>query len=252
MTPYPSIRFQAFRFHVNRLASAAALAAALAISALSLSGCGPSITAAAKADIDKQLAALQAAPTPVPAPVSGDFKPMPLAAGQWAKFKVTDEKNEPSLFTYKILGEENGAYWVEVVTDTYHGKRLQKLLVFFGSRTDPKEIEIRAISTMDNGHLNVLPPQMVPMMQNLFKSAVSSLIIEWKGLPQEDATAPAGTFKGCYKAHSKAQWGPWKSEADSWSHPAVPINGLVHSKGTDKKFEMELLAYGLTGAVSEF
>jgi len=92
----------------------------------------------------------------------------------------------------------------------------------------------------------------MPLMQNLYKSVVASLILSWQGLPQESASAPAGTFDACYKARSKAQWGPWRSEADSWSHTAVPINGLVKSRGVDKKFDMDLVAYGLSGASSEF
>jgi hypothetical protein len=227
------------------------LAALTGVAAILLAGCGPAINVAAKADIDRQLAAPDSTPI-VPAPAAGDFKPMPLAAGQWVKFKVLDERSESSILTYKILDEEDGAFWVEAVTETYHGKKLQKLLVFFGSRTDPKEIKIRAIKTKDNGYKNELPASMVSMMEELFKGALASLILDWKGLPQEDAAAPAGSFAGCYKARAKAQWGPWKTEADSWSHPAVPINGLVRSKGTEKKFAMELLAYGLTGAVSEY
>lgn len=220
---------------------------------LSLVGCGPSINAASKADIDRQIAALQAPSASVPAPAAGDFRPMPLAAGQWAKFKIVNDEGEPSFYTYKILGEEAGAFWVEVAMDSYQGKHLQKMLVFFGSRTDPKELEIRAVITKDiNGTVNEFPREMMPMLQNLYKSVVASLILSWQGLPQESASAPAGTFNGCYQTRSKAQWGPWKSESDSWSHPAVPINGLVKSKGVDKQFDMDLVAYGLRGAASEF
>jgi hypothetical protein len=226
--------------------------AALFSLASALSGCGPSINAAAKADIDRQVSELKAPSVEIPAPSPGEFTPMPLAAGQWARFKMADEKGEPSLLTYKVIGEEGGAHWIEVVNDNYTGRMIQKMLVHFGSRTDPKEVEIRAVTTKDAaGRVNELPKEVMPMMQTLYKSAVSSLILEWKGLPQEAASSPAGNFAGCFKARSKAQWGPWKSEADSWAHPKVPINGLVRSKGTDKKFEMELVAYGLTGAVSE-
>jgi hypothetical protein len=245
-----SYRFsdKAARFTV-RTAMAVVASSAL----LSLGGCGPSINAASKADIDRQIAALQAPSASIPAPAAGDFRPMPLAAGQWAKFKIVNDKGEPSFYTYKILGEEAGAFWVEVAMDTYQGKTLQKMLAFFGSRTDPKELEIRAVITKDiKGNVIELPRDMMPMMQSLYKSAVASLILSWQGLPQESASAPAGTFNGCYKTRSKAQWGPWKSEADSWSHPAVPINGLVKSRGVDKKFDMDLVAYGLTGAASEF
>lgn len=228
-----------------------ALTALAGVAAILIAGCGPAINAAAKADIDRQLVPRDSIPV-VPAPDSGAFKPMPLAAGQWATFKVVDGKSPPSILTYKILAEENGAFWVESVSETYQGKKVQKLLVFFGSRTDPKGIKIRAIKTMDNGYKNELPNSMVSMVEELFKGALSSLILDWKGLPQEDAVAPAGSFAGCYKARTKTQWGPWKREADSWCHPAVPINGLVRGKGTDGKFAMELLAYGLTGAVSEY
>jgi hypothetical protein len=236
-----------------RLAVRAALALFASASLLSLGGCGPSINAASKADIDRQIAALQAPSNSVPAPAAGQFRPMPLAPGQWAKFKIVNDEGQPSFYTYKVLGEEAGAYWVEVAMDEYRGKTLQKMLVFFGSRTDPKELEIRAVATKDvNGNVTELPRDMMPMIQNLYKSAVASLILSWEGLPQEDASAPAGSFDGCYKTRSKAQWGPWKSEADSWSHTAVPINGLVKSRGVDKKFDMDLAAYGLTGAKSEF
>lgn len=243
------------RFSVTaaRLTVRSAMAGVACASLLSLGGCGPSINAASKADIDRQIAALQAPSASIPAPAAGDFRPMPLAAGQWAKFKIVNDKGEPSFYTYKILGEEAGAFWVEVAMDSYQGKTLQKMLVFFGSRTDPKELEIRAVATKDvKGNVNELPREMMPMIQNLYKGAVASLILSWQGLPQEGAAAPAGRFDGCYKTRSKAQWGPWKSEADSWSHTAVPINGLVKSRGVDKKFDMDLVAYGVTGAASEF
>ena len=37
----------------------------------------------------------------------------------------------------------------------------------------------------------------------------------------------------------------------SWSHAAVPLSGLVRSQGLDKPTTMELVAFGMTGAVSE-
>jgi hypothetical protein len=37
----------------------------------------------------------------------------------------------------------------------------------------------------------------------------------------------------------------------SWSHPAVPLSGMVRSVGIDRPNTMELVAFGLSGAVSE-
>jgi hypothetical protein len=58
--------------------------------------------------------------------------------------------------------------------------------------------------------------------------------------------------KACFRARTEAQWGPWKSAADSWSHPAVPLSGVVRSQGVDRQFTMELTAFGLSGATDDF
>jgi hypothetical protein len=218
--------------------------------AVALSACGPSIDPAARADIDRRVAALSAGGGTVGAPSS--YEPMPLAVGQWTQYKMTDDKKQPSFLTYKITGQEAGAYWVETVHETYTGRMIQKLLVSFGSRTDPNQIEIRGVKTMDhNGRVTELPPSMMPLLQATYRGVVASLIISWQGLSQEAAAVPAGRFDGCYHVRSEAQWGPWKSTADSWSHPAVPLSGTVRSVGVDRPFTMELVAFGLSGARSE-
>jgi hypothetical protein len=226
------------------------LAVALA-GAAALAACGPSIDPAAKADIDRRVAAMQSGGNAVGAPTG--FEPMPLAAGQWSQYKMVDDKGQPSFLTYKVVGEEAGAFWMEIVHDTYSGKTIQKMLVSFGSRTDPSQIEIRALKTRDaKGRVNELPPAMMGLLQSTYKGIVSSLVIHWQGLPQESAAVPAGRFDGCYKARTDAQWGPWRSTADSWSHPAVPLSGAVRSQGVDHQFTMELVAFGTSGATSEF
>lgn len=215
-----------------------------------VAGCGPSIDAAAKADIDRRVAALKPGAASVPAPSAA--VPMPLAPGQWTQHKMTDDKGQPSFLTYKIVGEEAGALWVEVVNETYTGRMVQKLLVAFGSRTDPAQIEVRAMKTRDQkGNVNELPREMMPMMQSMYRGVVATMIINWQGLPQEAAAVPAGQFASCYKARADVQWGPFRSVSDSWAHPAVPISGVVRSVGVDKPFTMELVAFGLSGATSE-
>ncbi|HEY7371156.1 MAG TPA: hypothetical protein VIF57_03190 [Polyangia bacterium] len=221
--------------------------------AVTLSACGPSIDPAAKADIDRQVAALQAATNTVPPPAPGMFAPMPFAVGQWTRYKMTNDKNQPSFITYKIVGQDGNAVWLEVVNETYTGRTMQKMLVAFGNRMDPNTVEIRAVSTKDaKGRVQEMPPPVISLMQSTYRGAVSMLIINWQGLPQESASVPAGKFDGCFKARTDAQWGPWRSVADSWSHPAVPLSGAVRSQGVDHPFTMELAAFGTSGAVSEF
>jgi len=226
-----------------------ALAACLA--GLTLAGCGPSIDAAAKADVDGRVAALHAASDSFPAPTG--FIPMPLAAGQWTQHKLVNEKGEPSFITYKILRQEGDAFVIETVHEAYTGKTMQQLVVAFGNRMDPSQIEVRAFKMKDSkGRVNELPPGVMPMMQSMYKNAVSMLVMNWQGMPQEDATVPAGHFTGCYKVRTDAQWAGFRSVSDSWSHPAVPLSGMVKSKGVDKATTMELVAFGTSGASSEF
>jgi hypothetical protein len=227
------------------------LFAALALSILTSAACGPSIDPAAKADIDGRVAALRSGGAVMPAPAS--FQPMPLLAGQWSQYKMTDDKGQPSFLTYKVLGEEAGAQWIEVLHETYAGATAQKMLIVFGSRTDPSQVEIRAVITRDQkGRVNEMPPAMMPLLQSTFRGVVSSMVISWQGLPQEPAVVPAGRFDGCFHARTSAQWAAWKSTADSWSHPAVPLSGVVRSQGIDHPFTMELVAFGLTGATPSF
>ena len=221
--------------------------------AVVLSACGPSIDPAAKADIDRRVSALQPGASAVPAPAPGVFAPMPFAVGQWTQYKTTNDKGEPGFLTYKIIGQEGDAVWLEVVHESYTGRTIQKMLVAFGNRMDPNTVEIRAVSTKDaKGRVQEMPPPVISMMQSTYRGAVSMLIISWQGLPQESASVPAGKFDGCFKARTDAQWGPWRSVADSWSHPAVPLSGAVRSQGVDHPFTMELAAFGTSGAVSEF
>jgi hypothetical protein len=70
-------------------------------------------------------------------------------------------------------------------------------------------------------------------------------------MPQEDSEVVAGRFSGCFKARTDASYGPWHAASMSWSHPAVPISGLVRSQGIDHPTTMDLVAFGDTGATSE-
>jgi hypothetical protein len=244
--------FRSFARSFGRSSTGRSALGALGIGcALALSACGPSIDPAFKADIDGRMAALQGNPGVIPAPTT--FEPLPLAPGQWSQYKMMDDKGQPGFLTYKVLGEEGGAYWIETLHESYYGRTAQKMLLAFGNRMDPGQIEIRGVVTLDRrGNVNPMPPTMLPMLQSMFRGAVSALVINFQGLPQESAVVPAGRFDGCFRARSEAQWGPYKSTADSWRHPAVPVSGLVRSQGVDHPFTMELVAFGMSGATPDF
>jgi hypothetical protein len=218
---------------------------------LALVGCGPSIDPAAKADIDKRVAALTAPKQSFPAPTG--FMPIGFAVGQWTRHKLVDDKGAPSFMTYKVIAQAGDAFWMEIVTETYTGRTMMKMLLAIPNRMDPNSIDIRSVSMKDkNGQVTNFDGPMLSLMRSTYQGAMSTLVISWQGLPQEDAAVPAGTFTGCFKARTDASWGPWHSANTSWSHVAVPLSGLVRSQGIDKPTTMELVDFGLQGAVSEF
>jgi hypothetical protein len=219
---------------------------------LSLAGvaCGPSIDPAAKADIDRRVSLFAPASSSYPSmPV---FAPRPLVVGQWTQLKLVDDKGQPSILTYKIVGTEGDAYWVEVVNESYLGKTVTKMLLFFGDRMNPATMEIRSVKMKDkNGQVSQFDGPMISLMKSMWQGALSTLTVTWQGLPQEDVSVLAGHFAACYKARTDAAFGPFRSAATSWSHASVPINGLVKSVGIDHPNTMELVAFGESGATSE-
>jgi hypothetical protein len=223
-----------------------------ALAGLTLTACGPSIDYAAKASIDGRVAALQStAGSPVPPPTT--YEPLPLAPGQWSQYKMTDDKGEPGFLTYKILGQEGGAYWIEILNERYTGTMAQKMLISFGSRIDPSQLDIRAVVTRDRrGNVTEMPPAMLPLLKSTLNGILATMVINWQGMPQAPTTVPAGRFDGCFKSLTTATWGPWHSTANSWAHPLVPLSGIVRTQGIDHPFTMELVAFGMSGATPDF
>jgi hypothetical protein len=214
-------------------------------------GCGPSLDPAAKADIDQRSARIPKPSQTFPAPA--EARALPLAAGQWTQYRAADDKGRPSFLTYKLIDEELGSWWLEIVNESYFGRTVTRLLVYLGDRQSLDVLDIKAMKLRDkDGNVTDAPPETLAMAKSLWGGLLSPLVIHWDGAAQEDVTAPAGSFAGAYKAHTPADWGPFKSESDAWSHPAVPLTGLVRSQGKDKPTRLELVAFGEKGARSEF
>ena len=209
--------------------------------------------------MDARIANLRDRSTTVPAPPAGAFASMPSAPGQWVQYKMTLFDGEPKFLTKKVIGEEGGALWYEIVHETYEGRTIEQLLVAGGDRTDPEQVELRAVRKKDEkGQVTTLSRadlwdakhQMGPADIYMEHAVAASLIIHWRGLPQESTIVPAGQFEGCYRRHTEITRGKKRVE-DSWSHPEVPLGGLVRMQ-IDPRYVVELVAYGMTGARSDF
>lgn len=221
-----------------------ALAAVFAL----VAGCGASIDATAKSDVDRQMAAIQNRDQAYEAPTSDE--PRPLAVGQWARYRMRDEDGNPSIVTYKIVGQEQGAHWYEVEQQSYHGENVTLILVKIGDRNDPASFDVLQFKTKTDGRVQEYPPEVVGMMKSMWKPVLDNLVIRWKGMPQENAKVPAGSFAACYRRKTTVSFAGMSRTSDSWAHPDVPLSGAVKSVGVDKPFSMELVAFGETGARS--
>jgi hypothetical protein len=225
-----------------------------------LIGCAPSIDPAAKADVDARIARLRANPITIPAPASAANESMALAVGQWAEYKITTHDGQPAFLTQKIVGEVGGALLVEIVHDTYQGHTAEQLLVVVGDRMDPNKIELRAVKTKDaKGRVTTLSHTDLWVARNYlgpvdiyWDDAVAvSLAVHWQGKPQASTVVTAGRFEACYFTRITQSKTPQAGVTESWSHPSVPLSGLVR-KQNNRGFVSELVAYGTSGARSDF
>jgi hypothetical protein len=134
-----------------------------------------------------------------------------------------NDKGEPALVTYKIVGEDGGAFWVEVANESYYGKTVTKILLFPGDRMNPNTMEIRAVKMKDKkGQVTEIEGPMLQLMKSMWQSSINMLAVSWQGLPQESMPVIAGTFTDCFKARTDASWGAWHAVSTTWMHPAFP------------------------------
>ena len=221
----------------------------LALSFVALA-CAPSVNPAAKSDVDAKLAAIQQQSRSYS---NGPAQRMPLAVGQWTKYKHVDQDGKPALMTNKIIGQDGDAYWMENVTEAYTGRAIVKMLVNFGNGTDPSTIDLRDVWMMDQkGRVNHIDGATLAMVKGMMKSSLSNIVMSWEGLPQENVTVPAGSFTACFKGRSDVTVMGHTYSTTGWHHPAVPLSGMVRSQGIDRPTTMELVDFGTSGAVSEF
>jgi hypothetical protein len=222
---------------------------ALAFSLL-LGACSPSVNQAYKSSIDQRLAALPTSAQKYEAPTS--FEPLPLAVGQWSRYKSVDGEGHPGLVSYNVVGQEGDAFWLEMLQEGYTSRNVTLMLVDLGDRKDPSTVDLKQMKQKhDDDAVTELPSSMLSLMKPIWKPMVDNLIIDWQQKPQEAAEAPAGTFESCYKVQATVSFGGKSWTSVAWSHPAVPINGAVKTRGVDNPSQMDLIEFGLTGAKSE-
>jgi hypothetical protein len=168
-----------------------------------------------------------------------------FSVGQWSKYRVDSDDGSSTEVTYKIVAEEQGAYWLEIVRGVANAGTVMQLLI---SVKDLTAAKIR----MPNGHVRELRDEMLQPTAAGYRKALSDIFVPaLDGATQEDVTVPAGKFSGAYKRLQKVDTSKGSSEQNVWIHPSVPISGVVKSEEVGKPNKTVLIAFGQDGAKSE-
>jgi hypothetical protein len=175
-----------------------------------------------------------------------------LSVGQWSKYRNTTSDGTSDV-TYKVVAEEDGGYWLEIVRGAANAGTVLQLLISVKNRSDPNSLDVQAARVrMPNGHVRELRGDMLRPTADGYRKALAEIFVPaLAGAPQEDVTVSAGTFRGCYKRTQKVERQSKASEQTVWVHTAVPISGIVKSEETDGSAKTELLTWGTSGAKSE-
>lgn len=233
------------------LACSARALLVLALSSPLFAACGPTVDPAAKADLDRRLAEI--ATNEETFPPSESYLPMTLVVGQWTEHRLTDDKGRASLLTNKLVGQENGAFWLETVRQSAQGREATKMLVAMLSGRDPDGMEIRAL-LLKKGDAppTQVDPGMIPQVRGQYRAVLDLLAMSVESEEKDDLRVPAGHFIGCYTVKTKVAWGPWQTMSDVCSHPSVPLSGVVRAKPIGQSSLLELVGFGSSGATSDF
>lgn len=177
----------------------------------------------------------------IPAPKPGEVPQ--FVVGAWSKYKIPTGE-----ITWGLLEKRNTEYLIDAIMMGRMTLAIQAWVdvpdIGDARSSTIREVEFRlgggAVQKLQGNALN----GQAALYSNIMKGSMPP---KWEGLPQEDVTVTAGTFRGCYKWISKETFMGTTTVSTMWSHPRVPPPAMVRSE-TKEGQRYELIAYGATGA----
>jgi hypothetical protein len=181
---------------------------------------------------------------PVDVPPAAKSELLPLEVGQWIRQRAI-ERGRDATRGLKIVGKESGRFWFEVVTGAADAGTVVQILMDPKDRRDRAAADIRVAKVrMPNGFIKELTGPMLEPSKPGYRELLDGVFMSAEpAQAREDVTVPAGTFRGCYRM--------LRGTTKFWIHPAVPLTGVVKSESEGATERVELLDFGLEGAVSE-
>lgn len=150
--------------------------------------CSPSVNESYKASIDQRVAALTSTGQHVDVPSSRD--PMPLAVGQWSRYKVVDDQGQPGFISYDVVGQRGDAFCSSSCRRATRGAWPPSCSSNLGDRMDPSMIEVKALKQKaDDGSVNEFPAPVLGLMKSMWGPLTEALVINWQDKAKEAAEA---------------------------------------------------------------
>jgi hypothetical protein len=216
--------------------------------------CGPSVNPQLRARIDGYS---HGSPASKYAGVRKFMEPMPYAPGQYVVFLTTDKKGVKSISKISIIGKQSGGWIFENYSLTESQESVSQMLITGLDKAknskNPDDIDILWVKIRDKkGQITTIDGPVLSFTKSLYKGMMPKVNQDFSVSKDGGAVrVPAGSFSGTLKVHTEQKIMGSNVVTDSWVHPAVPINGLVKSVSEDGDYTMELVKFGIKGAVSE-
>lgn len=215
-----------------------------------ITGAEPAASAAPAASASA-VASAEPAPTGPVMPPPTTVLPKPLQTGQFVRYKVTDKGKERE-FSYSVLGAEGDAHWIQVVSERDGRRIVIQILLAIGNRAHPTSAKVRGVKMKMGNMVREFRGATLAAIRKSVDGAMAELTVPGiDGLPQQDVTVPAGTFRQCYKRESTVTFVQIQDKARQWLHPGVPVLAMVKTESMTEDYKMELVAFGDTGAKDE-
>ncbi|MBX3183100.1 MAG: hypothetical protein KIT72_17060 [Polyangiaceae bacterium] len=183
-----------------------------------------------------------------PVQTASGVKPLPIAVGQWARYKST--QGGGTTLTYRVTGEESGAHWIDISTQGSSGEATVSMLMSFelGRDYDSLNVKRAKVKLPDGKEHQVSGVLLKPVLQGLRGQLGALGYVSFEKMEKEDVTVPAGRFPGSYYRDLDVKVYGIASKGRAWHHSSVPIAALVKTETVTQgeRVVIELEAYGLT------
>ncbi len=159
---------------------------------------------------------------------------MAFEVGHWARYRSNSSGGGEATLTWRVDGEHEGDWFVEVESVGEGGWLVTKLLIHVGARNDAEEIQIRAaLMQSGSGAPRELGGQMLDASKRMYGRFARAVVIDWADAPAEELQVAAGQFAGAHRRTHEERFGPFESAgAASKEHAGGPPKSPAHLKKT--------------------